>query len=294
MHQGIDEKRLWLINSKKAALRLLNKADEISDRIFKSGNLRVFFSLLSRFSYLDYRNLLLLSAQYPQATDLAGASVWKSMAPKGGLFLKEEYQGKGISLLAPFTEISKTDLKLIWFTIKMYDISQTNIINGTHSRTVYLHNKKEHIDILIKSIRAFVAEEYNVSFLITKTEEHIKTGLPCIVKNKVIYIQPKSDELAQLSFFVEYIVKREIDEPLSREMILYLAASVRDCLFEIWDLPKQVSCSPPYESITDLSAEEQKTFLSKAQLLVRSIEDSILNKYRLLAKDRDIIYDDIL
>ena len=295
--QGIDEKRQiseWLESSKMFARQLLVKTADISENFFKSGDLSVFFSLLSRFSYLDYRNILLLAAQYPKAIDIAGASVWKSMAPKGSLFLKEEFQGKGISLLAPFTELDKSVSKLIWFTIKTYDISQTKGIKKEAAKSVYLNNKKEHIDILLKSIRSFIGDEYNISYVVTKTDEHVKTGLPCILKNKVVYIRPKADELMQISFFTEYIVKTEVDEPLPKEIIVYLASSIRDSLFDIWNLPKQVSCSPPYESITDMSAEKQEIFLNKAQQLVRYIEDRVLFEYRMLAKDRDIIYDDII
>lgn len=295
--QGIDDKRQiseWLESSKMFAQQLLIKTGDISEKLFKSGDISVFFSLLSRFSYLDYRNILLIAAQYPKATDIAGASVWKSMVSKGSLFLKEEFQGKGISLLAPFTETGKSDSKLIWFTIKMYDISQTKVIKKETAKAFYLKNKKEHIDILLKSIRSFISDEYYISYVVTKTDEHVKTGLPCVLKNKLVYIRPKADELMQISFFTEYIVKSEIDEPLPKEIIVYLASSVRDSLFDIWNLPKQISCSPPYESITDMATEKQEIFLNKAQQLVRYIEDRVLSEYRMLAKDRDINYDDII
>lgn len=282
----------WIEDSIKAAEQLLVKVDTISDKLFKSGDLTIFFSLLSRFSYLDYQNLLLLSSQYPQAVDIAGASVWKNRTYQGNSFIKNEFLNKGIFLLAPFTEIKES--KLCWFTVKMYDISQTTVIGRTFVKSPYLLNKKEHIDNLLKAMRIFGSNEFDISYRVLNTQDHIKTGINCFAKNRVIYISPKADELEQLSFLIEYIVKTNTDEIYIQELLNYLAIGVRECLFDIWNLPKIASCAPPYETIIDVSVEGQKLFLEKAQYWVRSIEDCVLCEYMERSEDKDIIYDDIL
>lgn len=276
----------WLDNSKKAAKQLLVKADEISDRTFKSGDLSIFFSLLSRFSYFDYRNLLLLSAQYPQATDLAGFNTWKNMLPKDAMILKKESQGKGISLLAPFTEDQGSTPCLIWFTVKMYDISQTTIPVKNTEASPYIQDKVQHINTLLKAIRNFLAKEFNVEFVFADTDTHIITGLACYSKGNKIYIKPKATELQQLSYLIEHLVQTNTNSYLSDNILIYLANNIRDCLFRIWNLPKQMSFSPPYEEIVKLSIESQNTFLSLAQQWVRYIEDVVLYEY-LALKNND-------
>jgi len=284
--------KVWIDSSIKAADKLLMRIGKISDGMFKSGNLNIFFSLLSRFSYLDYQNILLLGSQYPHAVDIASPSVWKSKAYKGETFIKEEFQGKGINLLVPFTMVKEE--KLVWFVVRMYDISQTTVIDRTYTKSPYMVNKKEHIDNLLKSIRIFTSNEFEISYMVLNTEEHKRMGINCLAKNKVIYISPKADELEQLSYIIEYIIKTNTDDIYEQELLNYLARSVRDCLFDIWNLNRRPSGAPPYETIIAVPSQIQKLFLEKAQYWVRSFEDCILHEYLERAKNEDIVYGDIL
>ena len=284
----------WIENSKKNAQRLLVEVDDISEAMFKSGNLSNFFLLLSRFSYFDYKNILLLSKQYPLATNLAGYNTWKGMAPPNSLILKKEHQGKGISLLAPFTEVRDGKPTLIWFTVNMYDITQTTLTENKYIKSPYVARKKQHIEYLLKSFMAFIYNELDVEFSFSLTEMHKQTGIPCYLKGKTIHINPNADELEQLSYMIEFTIKKSTKPELSDKMLEYLASSVRDCLFEMWNLPKQITLAPPYEEISAMPIEKQKVFLNQAQQWTRAIEDMVLFEYIKNKNNNTVIEDDFL
>lgn len=282
-----DQTRLndWVESSKRAAIQLLRKTDEISDRMFQSGNLSLFFTLLARFSYFDYRNILLLFVQYPRATDLASLNVWKAMAGGNPAVIKNEYRGKGINLLAPYTETRDDKPYLTWFTVKLYDISQTTVTANDSVKSPYLTEKRRHEETLTKAFRSFVANELGVEYIFVDTEIHMRTGKACYSKGNTIYIKPRATQLEQLAYLSEFVVQKNTDCGLSETMIMFLSLSVRDCLFEIWNLPKQVSFAPPYEEIASMSIDTQRTFLNQAQQWVRTIEDLVLYEYQAIANE---------
>lgn len=282
----------WVENSKRAAVQLLKKTDEISERLFQLGDLGLFFSLLARFSYFDYRNILLIAVQYPRATDLASLNTWRDLANGNRDVLKNEFKGKGINLLAPFTETKDNKPYLTWFTVKLYDISQTSIVPSENQKSPYLTTKKDHEETLTKAFRSFVANEFGVEYIFVDTDIHIKTGRACYSKGNRIYIKSRATQLEQLAYLSEFVVQRNMVNGLSDNMNIYLSIAVRDCLFEIWNLPKQVSFAPPYEEIAGSSLDTQRLFLNRAQQWVRTIEDFVLYEYMAIATDNDVFFDE--
>ena len=277
----------WIETSKRDTHKLLMEVDDISDKMFKTGNLNSFFLLLSRFSYFDYKNILLLSKQYPLATNLAPHNKWKDLNPSNKSIIKEEHQGKGILLLAPHTDNSGDEPVLIWLTVKMYDITQINVKENKFIKSPYIEKKKVHTDYLLKSFMAFIYNELDIDFSFTLTEMHKQTGIPCYPKGKTIYVNPNANELEQLSYMIEFTIRKNIKIELSKRMLEYLASSVRDCLFEMWNLPKQISIAPPYEEISEMSLDKQKEFLKHAQQWTRAIEDMVLFEYLKLKNNSD-------
>lgn len=123
------QSREWAIQQTKDALAEL----EESLRNGKSEILERYLQVLGRFHNYSYRNLLLIVAQRPEATQVAGFSTWKKLGRK---VMKGE---KGIRILAP-VKYSKSkdnssklekegDDKKEYLTgfkcVRVFDISQT-------------------------------------------------------------------------------------------------------------------------------------------------------------------------
>ncbi|PCI09716.1 hypothetical protein COB72_05640 [bacterium] len=100
--------------------------DELAQQLEsgKSENLIAYLNMLAKFHRYSYRNLMLINAQRPEASNVAGFQTWKTM---GRTVMKGE---KGIVIIAPMvrkTDKSKPDEKSIFGfrTTHVFDVAQT-------------------------------------------------------------------------------------------------------------------------------------------------------------------------
>ena len=132
----------------KAVQNLLKNIDS-----GKSEKLREYLSALAKFHNYSWANMLLISAQCPEATHVAGFGTWKKM----GRFVKKG--AKGIAIFAPvlskkirMEQEEKEENKVLAFrTVYVFDISQTGGNPMPESAKVsgdpsgYLTRLKQHI-----------------------------------------------------------------------------------------------------------------------------------------------------
>ena len=119
----------WIKESKSYAPELRASAKASARSMFESGDLRPYLEILQRLSHFDAYNLILIQQQFPKATCLAGYKAWESLRSADQTYvLRPEWRGKPINAVCPFLDRPNgKDVRLIWFAIKLYDVSQTHV-----------------------------------------------------------------------------------------------------------------------------------------------------------------------
>jgi len=113
------------MNADQAQDRIFNAIDNLALQLeTDSRALTIFLEAMSRFHRYSFGNVLLIYAQNPNATRVAGFGCWKSL----GRYVKKGE--KAIAILAPMlmkrSKDKTEDEKLIGFTVAhVFDVSQT-------------------------------------------------------------------------------------------------------------------------------------------------------------------------
>lgn len=269
----------WLQEAKQTALELRTSAHSVAHNLFRSGDLRPFMDLLSRMHYYDAYNLLLIYQQYPNATCLAGFKVWqKQLGDPNAQVLRPEWRGKGIDLIAPYTDFfGGGKYTLTWFAVKQFDISQTNIENYTPPPPTFLQDPNRHTH-LFEAISQVISTQYHRSVIPVSGAAQLRSaGLPGQMNDYTITVRDDIKPEVRINFLCDCLCRLSMDAPN------YLTPLQKDtaiqyityCLFRIWGINtprplvqnKVILASVPYDM--------QVNYLSLIQRTVRLLDESV-------------------
>ena len=171
--KGIDQ-RQRLRTHEDHARELCDMALATADELFERGDLTPFLTVLVRLHFLNFYNLLLILRQYPSATHLGSFKNWEKLMkrrdPGTKWILKKDQVGKGIELVAPFTNFHpEGTYSLSWHCLRQFDVSQTNIHHYEPPKSVYAPGPG-HIRRLIRALRGTLTEEYGEWQWVTREE----------------------------------------------------------------------------------------------------------------------------
>ena len=283
----------WAKEKKRKAALLMQQASEHARNLFSTSDITPFLDLVSRLHHFDAMNLLLIYNRYPDASCLAGYKLWeRMMRTPGAQILRKEWVGKGIDLLAPFTDSLDGKHLLVWYTVTMYDIGQTNV-SYSPPASVYLSDG-EHIYLLLNALQRILATFFGRTVVfIPPTEPMRAAGVPgLVIEGKASIIQVRSDiaESEQLRWLSEVLVRLFLYKTgASLDYESFLVKSITYCLFRSWRLPSLLpgQICP----ISELSEHTQMLLLTQIQKAVRSLDDVISHvyqEYRLEADEHSI------
>lgn len=279
----------WAQETKSKARELRGSACSVARSLFQSGDLREFLDLLCRMNYYDAYNLLLIYQQYPKATCLSGFKLWqKLLGDPTAQVLKPEWRGKGIDLIAPYTDyFGNGSLTLTWFAVKQFDISQTNVKNFSPPPSPYIPGE-DHLPRLLKSIADAISSEYHRSVVRISSSAHLRsTSSAGEMGEEVIQVRTDISPERRLRFLCECMSLLAM-EPLSAlnpsqkeiasQYIVY-------CLLQTWGM--EPPAFPPQNRtvLASIPPEHQVPFLSLIQRTVRALDESVSFSYQALSRE---------
>ena len=263
--------------NKARAQELCSMALETANELFDTGDLSPYLSVLSRLHWYNYFNLLLILRQYPTATHLAAYNTWKEMIPPGEWILKQEHKGKGIELIAPWTNLQPQGTRsLSWYSFKQFDVAQTNVKNFVPEKGIYLEGPP-HVFQMCESLRRVLDDEHEI--VVLRDQMQSQPDLPGYIKDKRLYIRPGLTDAEQIQLLSEHLIRQTNPETVTGERHLRtFLLMAQHCLLQIWGIP-----GPPLIQNRDLirstPADLRPAFLDLMQRTVRHIEESAHSKY---------------
>ena len=201
----------WIKESLESASVLLKQTALLRRQLFASGDLTPFLSILIRLHQYDYRNLLLILKQYPSATLLGSFKYWQSHLPPGRQVLKDAWIGKGVELLAPFTEKTASGTyALTWYQVTHYDISQTNVLDYPKTESPYLLDEL-HLPHLARSLQAVLPYYFRrkVSYL-PHSSPIFQMPLSFQITDKHIVMSANSTHIQRIQSLTEAMARLSI------------------------------------------------------------------------------------
>lgn len=282
-----EDLRRWVKNTQEKAQRLLAHAEEISQTVFSSpDNFTSFLNLTARIHHYDAYNLLLIWERCQSASYLAGYKIWERKMPPGAQILKKEYMGKGIEIVAPFTDGSRDNSHLVWYSVSVFDISQT-MYKGSLSSfdPAYIHDT-QHEDFLLDAIKMVLGSQFNRSVIIKPPSQPMQElGLPGEIQNESVIVRDDLSIEELLQWLTEAMVQLAIENAVFTPPVSQLMRdSVRYCLFCIWGLNDYIR--PPFSTLQLKSvASNQLPFLHQLRDTTRNLNNFIAGFY--LAKRRE-------
>ena len=283
------DRKQWLLEKEQEAQALLHLSEKICRQLFASGDLSGFLALLSRLHQYDYRNLLLIYHQYPSATCLGSFSVWKKLhSDPAKMVLNQKGVKRGIRLLAPFTVYDKGSYHLIWYSVRQYDISQTNLTDYPVSASPYQLDDK-HIEYLTEAVRAVLSDSFQKSLLLLpKQHSGLAPQLSYTITPEAVVMRSKEPMIHRLQYMTEAIGRLFANQgSLSSAQQTLFAQCICHCLFTIWGHPNQYPAPGSGNRIISIPVETQLPFLDLLQRTVRQLEESVACAYRILRRDAD-------
>lgn len=275
----------WILETKNKARELRSSAQSAARDLFRSGDLRPYLDLVCRLNYYDAYNLLLLLQQYPKATCLAGFKHWQKQLPREDMqVLKPEWRGKGIDLIAPYTDFFQGGrFCLTWFAVKQFDISQTNVEHVSLPPSVYKPSDRNHVDRLSSCLCEVIAQRYHRSIIHMASSKQLRSaGLVGQMNEHAVCIRDDAKPAYRLDFLCQCICQLAMEPPvpltppqkdLAMQCIIY-------CLFRNWEVaqPRPLRQSPAI--LASFSPDQQLPFLSLIQVTVRLLEEELSYEYR--------------
>ena len=279
-----------LQESKALAPQLRASAKAAAKDMFESGDLRDYLNLLKNMHSYDAYNLILILQQFPRATCLAGFKVWQRLlSDPRAMVLKPEWRGKGIDLVAPFTDIlSPNERRLVWFAVKQFDISQTNV-KYSLPPSVYVQDQA-HLSLLVESACNAIGNEYHRRVYHCASDPAMKaSGLIGQMSEYTISIRDDASFSAQLQWLVECMstLHGEADKlpspcrPLLHECVKY-------ALWNAWSLEHPPSLYAYRNKIRSISDEIQMELLDAIRRTFRALEESIAAAYVLCREEKAV------
>lgn len=271
----------WANATQEKALRLLAHTEDLSKAVFSSiDNFISFLNLTARIHHFDAFNLLLIWERCPNASCLAGYQVWKRQLPQGTQVLKNEHKGKGIELVAPFTDSSSEENCLVWYSVSVFDISQTMVpVAPPPVDFVYILDK-HHEDFLLDALQMIIATEFGRSACIQPPTQHLlEFDLPGEIKETSVIAREDLSLQDLLQWFTEVLAQLSIESVgLSLSSSKLLRDCIRYCLFCIWGLEALALPPSSTEQLYSVSTN-QLSFLHLLRDTVRDLNTLVRSCY---------------
>lgn len=267
----------WAKGKKERAQQLCRRALEFAEELFQSGDLQPYLEILSRLHTYNFYNLLLLLQQYPDACCLATFPEWKKQAPRSGLqILKNEYKGKGIELVAPFTEPPRSKNRaLFWVGVKQFDVSQTNIWYPSAKSTY------QSVPCLEAAICSVLFREYQKTVIYrTSDPAFSELGAPGFRTEHDICCNAELPAEERIVWLTQILIELAEPEQLVTPAYGSLFASlVLNCLLRIWTLPNSHYLYQDPELVRSIPKNMHALFLDQLQILVRRYAELVHSTY---------------
>ena len=278
----------WIQEGKSLAPELRASAKSSARSMFESGDLRPFLDILQRLSHFDAYNLILIQQQYPRATCLAGYKAWENQRSDNQTYvLRPEWRGKPINAVYPFIDRPNgKDTRLIWFAVKLFDVSQTYIRYSEPS--VYIPDAM-HSQLLIDAACEVLSVEYERTVYHQASDPKMKAaGLVGQMTDMVVAIRDDAKPDQKLDWLVERLcILHGGEQRLPSACRTLLRQCVKHALWLKWSLERPPSLFSFRNKIRDLSEDIQMDFLDCVQRTFRCIEESIAQSYIKLRENRE-------
>ena len=275
-----EDLRRWVKFSKEKAQRLLAHAEDLSRSVFSSSDHFIsFLDLTSRIHHYDAYNLLLIWEKCPSASCLAGYKVWERQLPPGSQVLRKEHIGKGIDLIAPFTDGSHEQSRLVWYSVSVFDISQTMLPSIPSSNNSPYFQDENHEYFIVDALKQILGTKFQRSVVIQPpTRLMQETGLPGQLTEKTILIRDDLPHLELLQWLTETVVQLSIEEKnLSAPASQLMRNCVQHCLFRIWGL--EDFTRPPSCAQLESVAFKEMSFLHLLRDTLRELDSLSCSLY---------------
>lgn len=291
--KGIDHQQRLKEHETRAS-ELCSMALEQADELYERGDLTPYLTVLTRLHFFNFYNLLLILRQFPSATHLGSFLNWqkqmKLREPDKKWVLKRDQVGKGIELVAPFTNRHpEGTLSLSWYSHLQFDVSQTNISRYEAPRSVYVPGSN-HIPDLLRALRSMLSEEYGAVVLTDPGSRIYNTGIPGYIEDKTVHCNPKNSVPVLLTWLTESLLTLSHPEQVigERYQRLFLQMA-QHCLFQIWGVEDRRMQYLPQNAdlIRSIPMDLRPVFLDLLQRRVRHIEETIYSKYQEQLYDRE-------
>lgn len=280
--------REWIQEGKSLAPELRASAKASARSMFETGDLRPFLETLQRLSHFDAYNLILIQQQCPKATCLAGYKAWESQLSANQTYvLRPEWRGKPINAVYPFLDRPNgKDARLIWFAVKLFDVSQTYVRYSEPS--VYIPDEL-HLQLLIKAACEVLAAEYDRTVYHQSRDPKMKSmGFVGQMTDMVVAIRDDAKPNQQLDWLIDCLCMLHGGEtrlpPACRSL---LRLCVKHALWLRWSLDRPPSLYSFRNNIRELSEDIHMEFLDCVQRVFRSLEESISDAYVTLRENRE-------
>lgn len=278
--------------AKVRALDLCSMALEVSNSLFDRGDLFPYIEILSRFHCYNFYNLLLILRQYPEATHLAPFAVWQNqMKDPSQRVLKKEYIGKGIELIAPYTDLQPQGTRaLSWYGIRKFDVTQTTITDFQPPPKGYFAGAN-HLKALLLSLRSVLSRQYNMSILMDSPESSFyAAGNAGYREDHFIHCRRDLSDPEQLLWLSENVVELSAPEQVigERHKTLFCQLAT-NCLLRIWDITDRslLYLRQDAELIQSVPADLRPVFLDLLQRRVRQTEELVYSRYQEHRRNRE-------
>ena len=287
-HSNTMHQLHWPTESIAIADRLLDHIPDISNQLFADGDLTGYLNLMCQMPYYHFLNLLLIYEKCPTAVCLASQKIWRSLLPSDtSNVIKPEQVQNSISLLTPF--INNLENKLLWYSIKVYDISQTYVKSLVPTNKVYIQDL-QHLDLLIESVGDTLSNHYDIRVLVKANSSVCRlTFFDRSVSSKTIDLDHITDEL-KLYWLTENLCEQFIQKKqLMLDSSGLLIQTLCTCLFKIWGITHHSLPTIPKGSYCVIAPQEQYAFLNILQHSLYEINQQISSAYLNARNEADIV-----
>jgi len=274
----------WIKTNKARALELCSMALETANDLFDSGDLRPYIQVLSRLHCFNFYNILLILRQYPNATCLTTFKEWQSrMENPNQQVLKREYIGKGIETIAPFTNLQPSGTRsLTWYSVKQFDISQTNVTSFLPPKSIYEPGQK-HLVYLNSALRGVISLEFHCNVSIDTTDREIyNAGIPGVREGTEILCRANLSQSERLTWLLQNLIDLSRPEVVVGAQYKHLFhALAANCLLQIWGIQDRglLYLHQDADLVRSVPADLRPVFLDLLQRSVRRFEEAVHCEY---------------
>lgn len=290
-----EKLRRWVKSSQEKAQRLLLRAEALSASVFSSAdNLTDFLDLTARLHHYDACNLLLIWDAYPSASCLAGYKVWERQLPSGVQVLKPEFKGKAIDLIAPFTDSSDGRNCLVWYSVSVFDVTQTMVPFFSPSFDTSYILDDDHEYFLMDAINQVLSIRFGRSVIVQPASQLMaEVGLPGQITKTSVTVRMDLPSEKQLQWLTEALSVLSLEgsglAPSSMEL---MKDCIEYCLFRIWGLD---GFSHPPGSIRIQSVTSgHLAFLHLFRDTLRNLNNLVCSCYLAKRQESDDSLEDLL